>query len=411
MIKTVVIRNFQSHKKSILNLSKGVNVIVGKTDSGKSAIIRALRWLFTNTPSGDAFRSWDGGDTKVSATFYDMDKKITRIKGNKNAYIVETLDEQSVVTDKKEYTGIGTDVPEPIENLFNINSINMQAQLDSPFLLSETPGEVARFFNRVAHLDKIDLGQYNIKKWMREIEKCKSINEKTIEENKQKIEEHNYLYKLQIDVENLEELQNKRDKQKQRIASLQSLIDSIEKVDNELKDLEIWKEIEVPVSILVEQIETLDKQIKNRNGLFLLIEKLNEVNLSLKDLDAILPAEKKVHSLLKKNEKCDKMIEEYNELVDLIESIENVELAEETHRPYFDIEPEVKKLISLAEAHKAQSKQYDNLEALITLLENNERQLKDAFATLQKYQKQYDENFPEVCPLCGSNTHHQHTEL
>ena len=105
------------------------------------------------------------------------------------------------------------------------------------------------------------------------------------------------------------------------------------------------------------------------------------------------------------------MIEEYNELVDLIESIENVELAEETHRPYFDMEPEVKKLISLAEAHKAQSKQYDNLEALITLLENNERQLKDAFATLQKYQKQYDENFPEVCPFCGSNTHHQHTEL
>ena len=98
MIQTGVIRNFQSHKKSILNLSKGVNVIVGKTDSGKSAIIRALRWLFTNTPSGDAFRSWDGGDTKVSATFYDMDKKITRIKGNKNAYIVETLDEQSVVT-------------------------------------------------------------------------------------------------------------------------------------------------------------------------------------------------------------------------------------------------------------------------------------------------------------------------
>ena len=33
-------------------------------------------------------------------------------------------------------------------------------QLDIPL---ETPGEVARFFNR-AHLDKIDLGQYNIKK-------------------------------------------------------------------------------------------------------------------------------------------------------------------------------------------------------------------------------------------------------
>ena len=39
MIKTVVIRNFQSHKKSILNLSKGVNVIVGKQIVAKAQLL------------------------------------------------------------------------------------------------------------------------------------------------------------------------------------------------------------------------------------------------------------------------------------------------------------------------------------------------------------------------------------
>jgi len=66
MIKTLSIQNYQSHKDSTLEFDPGVNVIVGSTDSGKTAIIRALRWLIWNRPNGDSFRSTWGGDTKVT---------------------------------------------------------------------------------------------------------------------------------------------------------------------------------------------------------------------------------------------------------------------------------------------------------------------------------------------------------
>ena len=65
MIQSLALKNFQSHKDTLIKFDPGVNVIVGSTDSGKSAIIRALRWLVWNRPIGDKMRSNWGGETEV----------------------------------------------------------------------------------------------------------------------------------------------------------------------------------------------------------------------------------------------------------------------------------------------------------------------------------------------------------
>ena len=44
MIDKIKIENIQSHKNTELNLSNGINVIVGSSNNGKSAILRALYW-------------------------------------------------------------------------------------------------------------------------------------------------------------------------------------------------------------------------------------------------------------------------------------------------------------------------------------------------------------------------------
>ena len=47
-IKLVYIEivNFQSHANTKLNFDEGVNVIIGPSDSGKTAVIRAMKWIF-----------------------------------------------------------------------------------------------------------------------------------------------------------------------------------------------------------------------------------------------------------------------------------------------------------------------------------------------------------------------------
>ena len=57
MIKSLKIENFQSHKDSYLEFSNGINIISGKSNNGKTAILRALNWVITNRPQGIAFKS------------------------------------------------------------------------------------------------------------------------------------------------------------------------------------------------------------------------------------------------------------------------------------------------------------------------------------------------------------------
>ena len=55
MISRVCLQNFQSHEESELELSPGINVIVGSSNSGKSAIVRAMEGVRTNRPWGTSF--------------------------------------------------------------------------------------------------------------------------------------------------------------------------------------------------------------------------------------------------------------------------------------------------------------------------------------------------------------------
>ncbi|MDE2104483.1 MAG: AAA family ATPase, partial [Patescibacteria group bacterium] len=54
-IKSLELRDFQCHKSLVLDLNAPVVCIKGPTDSGKSAILRALRWVCQNNFAGDDF--------------------------------------------------------------------------------------------------------------------------------------------------------------------------------------------------------------------------------------------------------------------------------------------------------------------------------------------------------------------
>lgn len=43
-ITNLLIENFQSHSRSEFDFGKGLTVIIGPSDNGKSAVLRAMRW-------------------------------------------------------------------------------------------------------------------------------------------------------------------------------------------------------------------------------------------------------------------------------------------------------------------------------------------------------------------------------
>ena len=159
-ITQVCAENFQSHVDTVLDMSPGVNAVVGLSDSGKSAFMRALAWPLTNKPGGDSFRTIGAkGLTAVDITFAD-DLLVGRERDkSNNVYTIGPADGK----DLKELPP-GTGVPEEIANALNMGPINIQRQHDPPFLLADNPGEVAKVLNRVANLTSIDKAQSAIRK-------------------------------------------------------------------------------------------------------------------------------------------------------------------------------------------------------------------------------------------------------
>ena len=117
-LKTVILENFQSHKYSTIDFCEGLNVILGPSDSGKSAIIRGIKWALYNEPSGDYFIR--EGEREASVTLIFNDKtKLTRLRSrSKNSYILYKKNGEEI-----KFEGFGTSVPQEIIEEIGIKKI------------------------------------------------------------------------------------------------------------------------------------------------------------------------------------------------------------------------------------------------------------------------------------------------
>lgn len=148
MFERLLIQNFQTHEKLRVDLDPAITSIVGPSDVGKSAIIRALRWVCTNQPNGDAFVRYGSKGTTVQLVL-DGGFVIARRRSSNGTVNEYKLDEQEFVSFK-------TAVPEPIEQLLNLGTVSWQGQHDQSFWFSNTPGEVSRQLNAIVDLGIID---------------------------------------------------------------------------------------------------------------------------------------------------------------------------------------------------------------------------------------------------------------
>lgn len=147
MINTIRISGFQSHLSTILELSPGVNYIVGPSDSGKSAVIRALRWLWVNRPLGNAFVSSSSEKGECLVALETDSFLIERIQTkSKNVYRIND----------QEYKAFGQNPPQQVLDLLGWDAVNIQFQRDQGFLLSESPARVSAYLNSLVGLDVVD---------------------------------------------------------------------------------------------------------------------------------------------------------------------------------------------------------------------------------------------------------------
>lgn len=321
MIKSLHIKNFQSHANTNLVLHPGVNVIIGESDTGKSAILRALSWLVRNKVDDKSFRSNWGGKTDVEIRF-DDGNEVSRTQDKDNCYY---LVNPNTETDE-EYKAFRSDIPEDIVSALNMDVLNMSYQFDPPFLLADSPGEVAKTLNKIADLNDIDTSISNIRKMVLANSREISGVEFQLGELEQHKKELSFLPEMEKDVTELEQFLHKETQLCSQINVGHKLINAISKIEEELKELELFlaadKEV-TKVSALVDREKLLTSHAR---GLESLIKAIETDSKDLEILNSFLLAEIEMKSALILIEKEFELSMQIKRFKLIINSIENYEL-------------------------------------------------------------------------------------
>lgn len=337
-VSSLELVSFQSHHRSKLEFSPGVNVVIGHSDHGKTALIRGLTWLIKNRPSGEEFRSNYAPNDTTQVILKMKPGEIRRGRGkDTNYYWYEGI----------RYSSFGQDVPQPIVDILNIDDLNIQYQFDAPFLLSESPGSVAKYLNRVINLDNIDETTKNVNTWV------KSVNNK--------------LTTIKINLEELNtEITNYPD--------FNLIDDQLGRLDELNKDIEI-----------------------NGYTIALLEQLLIDIQISKQKLETILIPDININHLIK-------LSKQFTSTVDTLEEIEKLCLRmEQTQAKISSFPTLTYNLQTLMGCSKEYEQFAVKILELVKITDNiNEidKSIINMGLEIDKCKRKFQGIFPQNCPLC-----------
>ena len=214
------ITNFQSHANSELDiLPNAVNVIVGETDAGKSAIIRSIELLARNRPSGDKYRTHGTKETRVEW------KGVTRVRDNTaGSYIVDGV----------EYKALRSEVPRQVTEKLQLSEINFRPQHAAYFLLNDSPGAVARAMNELADLGLIDYTTAEIKRQKGQNAALIEVKAKDLEKKEEEVKNLAWAVDADIDLAVIEEVESARELTIKMVDELSSITRQLQELEDRL---------------------------------------------------------------------------------------------------------------------------------------------------------------------------------
>lgn len=399
--KKLEIRNFESHKHTVINFDPGINVFIGDSDSGKSSILRALSWLcyndIVNASINESMRNdlerqkienkkrkerGEEFECAVILTLSD-DTIIKRIRGlspQNNKYIL--IDPTGKET---EYTNFRQGVPEDISKALGFTEyslagksklkVNYLSQHEPPLSMSISDSELSQLLNLSNNLDIFDLAHQKLRT------KTQGNSELTqnIKLIKQKIEEQEIELTKMPEVDNLIENVNDISAKISKLEKLENNIDIFNNIIDSYKQIEKRK-IEIEFELL-----------KNRR---------------------ILELEK---SLIK----CEKLKNDTSKALQIVESLADLKnqynIISYSYNKYkklqdIDLSKNNSIILNISNAYniinswEAKNNDLSNLENESSLYLENIQKFKEKLACLSNDIINTIADECEFCPMCGSLT-------
>jgi exonuclease SbcC len=169
-IKSIELVNFQSHQSTLIEPAPPgkLTVITGPSDSGKTAIIRALKWAFNNQPQGADFMRTGASVVRVNVKFADRNIVVRERTAATNRYKIIRPVTAAGPDNTETFEGFGSTVPLEVQEITGVRTVkiadqdlllNLSEQLDPPFLGQKSttaPGR-AKILGKLAGTEEIDV--------------------------------------------------------------------------------------------------------------------------------------------------------------------------------------------------------------------------------------------------------------
>jgi exonuclease SbcC len=285
--KNILLEDFQAHRRLSLVFSPTITTIKGPTDVGKSAILRALRWVCLNDLDGPSEAYIRDGAKSVNVLLETVEGDvILREKSSReNIYGLNGDD----------FKAVGSSVPDDITGTLRVSTLNFQGQYEAPFWFSESAPEVSRQLNAVIDLSIIDTTLSNIVSTVRQAAERRNVCQERI---RKLTEEQNEMAAQKGRVEEykaLKQIKREADDEQNDYNRLEELLNDIDSLD--LLDLEDQAD---EAEALVKLAEACLKELRDwchLNGLLDEIEELKE-SIETYDTEAQIK-ERKFHQAIK----------------------------------------------------------------------------------------------------------------
>lgn len=422
MLKRVEVKNFESHEHAVLDLSDGFNLVVGPSNAGKSALLRAIRLA--------AYGEWDPESLRKGAKVCEV--TVTTDKGVVNVKRGASMNEWEVTPDgkpTKKFSRPGKGVVEDAAEVIGLRVVklgtqeirpNVMDQLEGHFLMAEIEGESTSGSTRAQVIDEIS-GLAGMEGLIREVNLDNVRNAREIKESETstkdldgKLHDQALLDAEKIVIESSEKLVTEFKEARQFAEDAHALHDEYQTSDTDLKrDIATLKTIpntalaEAAIQTATERLAKASEVRKSIEQARVASESIRVASDTLKGIPNTAQAESDVQTATEKlalASEVNEVLGQAKSAADAIQTAQTALSAVPDASKAGDLLEKARKSAQEAqEARKALGSAQtvsDDLDALVS--ENNEvgEALKEAEDAMGKAQAEI-----EICPICLGPRH------
>lgn len=387
----LTVKDYQIVKQAVLEFKPGLTALIGPSNNGKSSIVKAIK----------AAVYTESGTTPIR---HGSDSYIVGIQNNNHTVVYQKKEGSTkYLVDGKSFSRFGVNTPEEVSNALNMKEIvlngnkiqlNFWDQMDKPFLLDKSSGELFKFIVDSGENDQLSQVLKSMVSDRQQLNKEADVIQGSIKSTENIINErNNYLESHKHVVDLADELITKKIKYDE-YKDIKSIIDKMNKNDNEQKlyssklneVLEETNRLEkiICVEDILKELNTIDNIIDkikdNKNQQNILIDKINNSNNTLDNI--------KITEFIE----LSSLVNEYKNIKINIENVSNKNLMIEKSIPNKEL---IEKLQNILDLSRITSSLYQ-VNAKLDATKTKSVCIDSSYSELDDIQKVF-----KVCPLCG----------